>query len=226
MVALRWDKGNFWSGRSKCPSCNKTLRWYELVPILSLLILKGKCSGCKASVSWQYPLVELFTGLVFATVPLWMLPVFLIYIVIFIYDWYYKVIPDKLVYSAIVLSLLMPIFFTHYSLLDWLSGPIIFIFFGLLWWFSRGRAIGFGDAKLGLSIGLLLGGAKGFSAVILAFWIGAGGFVLYVLLVKLGFIKGVKKLTMKSEVPFAPLLIIGAWASLMFNLDLIHATLF
>ena len=86
--------------------------------------------------------------------------------------------------------------------------------------------MGFGDAKLGLSIGLLLGAAQGFSAIILAFWIGAVVSISYLILCSAVFIKGAKRLTMKSEVPFAPFLIIGAWVAVVYHLDLLHVSLF
>ena len=78
--------------------------------------------------------------------------------------------------------------------------------------------MGFGDAKLGLSIGLLLGGGAGFSAVILAFWIGAVLGLLSLI--------GNRNITMKSEIPFAPFLVLGSWLSLVFGLDLLHVSLF
>lgn len=208
VVALRFGKKSI-GGRSACPHCRKVLKWHELIPILSFLVQRGKCGNCEAKISYQYPLIELFTGLVFITVPLWMLPVFCIYIVILIYDFHHKIIPDTLVYSVIIISLL---FGRHL-----LAGLIIFTFFALLWLISKGRIIGFGDAKLGLSIGLLLGGAQGFSAIVVAFWIGA--------IVSL-FLMRRKGLTMKSEVPFAPFMILGAWLGMMLNLDLLHVISF
>ena len=81
VVALRWDKKDF-GGRSRCPYCKKTLRWYELIPLASFLIQMGRCRNCQTKISYQYPLVEIFTGLIFVTLPLWVLPVFCIYIVI------------------------------------------------------------------------------------------------------------------------------------------------
>ena len=51
-----------WHGRSHCTSCGRTVRWYENVPVLSYLFLRGRCSGCKAGISWRYPLVELLTA--------------------------------------------------------------------------------------------------------------------------------------------------------------------
>ncbi len=225
VVGLRWDSRNF-RGRSICQSCHKTLRWFELVPILSFLVQGGKCKNCGAKISYQYPIIEIITGLVFATVPLWMLPMFCIYIVILIYDFHHKIIPDPLVYSAIVLSLIYALYnLSTYELLDFLAGPILFTFFGLIWLLSHGRAMGFGDAKLGLSVGFLLGATQGFSAIILAFWIGALGSLALMFLGKIGFPKSGIRLTMKSEVPFAPAIIIGAWISLVFDLNLLHVAL-
>lgn len=242
VVGLRWGSGRGFGGRSSCPSCGKKLGWRELVPIISFFILKARCRECQTRISWQYPLVEVLTGLVFATIfnlpageagfqfsilqNLLFLIIFCIYIVIVIYDIRHQIIPDELVYATILLSLLIPLFFIHYSLLDWLAGPILFIFFGLVWLLSRGRAMGLGDAKLGLSVGLLLGASTGFSAIILAFWIGASVSLAYIFLDKIGFLKSAKKLTMKSEVPFAPAIIAGAWISLVFHLNIFHVALF
>lgn len=223
VVGLRWNSGLTMGGRSFCPVCMKKLRFWELVPIVSYVALRGRCARCKTRISPQYPLVELLTGLVFATVLPWMLPVFCIYIAILIYDFRHKIIPDAFVYTAIVLSLIYCLFLTPHHLLDLLSGPIIFSFFGLVWLLSKGRAMGFGDAKLGLSVGLLLGFAQGLSAIVLSFWIGSGVTLLYMLGVRL--FGGSKKLTMKSEVPFAPFIILGAWLALIFHFDLLHVAL-
>jgi len=239
VVGLRWGIKTI-QGRSECPSCHKTLRWFELIPALSFLFQVGRCRSCNTKISWQYPLIELWTGLVFASIFYVINPtnllatshyllvtvIFCIYIVILIYDWYHKIIPDELVYSSIFLALLIPLFFIHYSLLDWLAGPILFAFFGLLWLLSKGRAMGFGDAKLGLSVGLFLGASQGFSAIILAFWIGALGSLAFIFLNKFGFIKGVKGLTMKSEVPFGPAIIVATWLALIFDLNILNVALF
>ncbi|MFZ2484364.1 MAG: prepilin peptidase [Minisyncoccia bacterium] len=227
VVGLRFDTGRGFGGRSSCPACGETLRWWELVPIISFLVLKAKCQRCQAKISWQYPVVEILTGLVFVTVPPIFLPVFCIYVVITIYDFKHKIIPDPLVYSAIVLSLIYALYnLSTYQLLDLLAGPILFAFFGSIWLFSGGRAMGFGDAKLGLSVGLLLGAAQGFSAIVLSFWLGALGSLGYIFLAKFGFLKNDKGLTMKSEVPFAPFIILGAWISLVFSLNILNVPSF
>lgn len=226
VVALRWNTGINLGGRSACATCQKPLVWWELFPVLGFFFVRGRCSSCKSKISWQYPLIEILTGAIFAS--LWSLTgvsltiyglsvlVFFLYIVILIYDARHKIIPDPLVLAAIGLGILLRLI-VHASISDWLAGPILFSFFALIWLLSKGRAMGFGDAKLALSIGLLLGLPLGLSAVVLAFWIGT----VYSL-----FLIGRKGLTMKSEVPFAPFLILGAWLSLFLHLDLFHVLTF
>ncbi len=224
VVALRWDRKNF-GGRSLCPYCSRTLRWFELIPILSFLIQGGQCRTCRHKISFRYLLVELWTGLIFATVPYLLLPVFCLYVVITLYDLKYKIIPDELIYTSILLSVVSRWLLTG-SALDWLAGPILFSFFGLIWLLSRGTAMGFGDAKLALSVGLLLGASQAFSAIVIAFWIGAFGSLAYLFLAKVGFLKNTKELTMKSEVPFAPFIVVGAWLSLILHLNLLYVAVF
>ena len=60
------------SGRSHCPKCKTTLRWFELLPLFSFLIQKGKCRTCNVKLSYQYPLVETLGGMIFAGVPLFL----------------------------------------------------------------------------------------------------------------------------------------------------------
>lgn len=56
---------SFLSGRSFCPNCKHILNWQDLIPIFSFLILKGRCRYCQKKISWQYPIVEISTGLIF-----------------------------------------------------------------------------------------------------------------------------------------------------------------
>ncbi len=232
VVGLRFRSGLTLGGRSFCPSCHKELRWWELIPVVSFLFLRGKCARCQSKISWQYPLVELFTGLTFFEIyklhlslihSLLLVIIFCIYIVILIYDLRHKIIPDSLNYAAIALAFLTR-FIIGGGLWDWLAGPILFAFFGLIWFLSRGRAMGFGDAKLVLSIGLVLGAAQGLSGMVLAFWIGSVVALALLALqrAQLALSKGQKRLTMKSEIPFAPFLVLGAWLSLVFQLNIFH----
>jgi len=107
-------------GRSHCMNCRKTLKWYELVPILSFLFLRGKCGECKTLISWQYPLVEFLTGLSFVApfylmnggladayaIPrgiIWLL-VFMAFWVIWFIDFKHYIIPDELVFFIALLG--------------------------------------------------------------------------------------------------------------------------
>jgi len=126
VVILRYDPDRLLfsgiSGRSHCSSCGRTLRWYELIPIISFLIQQGRCRSCKARLSFQYPVVELLSGLAFALplyfltpigsmeipyiqVGLWVL-MLLILILISVIDFRLYIIPDGLTISIGVLAIL------------------------------------------------------------------------------------------------------------------------
>lgn len=219
VVIYRYQTGYTVLGRSECLVCGEPLKWFELVPLASFFLQLGRCRTCGGSISWQYPLVELATGLIFLGAFLrgsglaWTLivdwVVWSLLIVITVYDWRHKIIPDHFVYAFIVLVLLRSV---------WLggAGSNVFVglalgaFFWLLWFVSRGRWLGLGDAKLALGLGLWLGFPAALSAVALAFWSGAlVGLALLVL----------KSYNMKSEVPFAPFLVLGALLVYFFQID-------
>lgn len=222
VVALRYNTGMpVARGRSQCFSCGKTLHWYELIPVLSFVMLGGKCSACKSKISFQYPVVELVTGLLFLFTFLkigfslslfYYFFVISVLIVIGIYDLKHKIIPDSLsfIFGAVTLVFsLISFFYLHNNaLLDVLAGPILALPFALLWLVSGGRWIGLGDAKLTLGIGFMLGFIKGISALVFAVWVGAAVGVTIIVLQRVLSLSS-KNLTMKSEIPFGPFLIIG-----------------
>lgn len=83
--------------------------------------------------------------------------------------------------------------------------------------------MGFGDAKLGLSIGLFLGAFETYSALVIAFVVGALVSLVLLAFSRFGALSaGHKKLTIKSEIPFAPFMILGAWVSLIYDLNFFH----
>ncbi len=224
VFALRYNTGkSFVSGRSQCFSCGKILEPYELIPLFSFLFLKGRCKSCKSKISKQYFIIELITGLLFSAIflkfgltpylPLYLIETSLL-IAIAIYDFKHKIIPDGMVWifnSIALLTLLLLYGFSgvlfQNGLLDLLSGPILFSFFAFLWLVSRGRWMGFGDAKLALGVGWLLGMSGGIFAILLAFWIGAIWSITILILQSLKISR--LGLTIKSEIPFAPFIIIG-----------------
>ncbi len=238
VVILRFNTGKGIDGRSGCFSCAKTLHWYELIPVASYLFQNGKCRGCKSSISAQYILVELATGALFALIAARvLLPISEMYsvasiinlfisftaasllMVIFVYDLRHKIIPDIFSYGFAFLALMRLVLyyqgylFTFPGMLDLLAGPLIALPFALIWLVSRGAWMGFGDAKLALGIGWFLGLAGAISAMCLAFWIGAVVSVGILLL---------QSRAKKSEVPFAPFLIVGLLVVYFFPMDLFH----
>lgn len=240
VVILRYQTGrSALEGRSVCFHCNTPLRWYELIPILSFLYARGRCRTCRVPISLQYPLVESGTGLLFVLVvaknlafseTIYVLSTISILIVIFVYDIRHKIIPNAFVYAFILLSFFH--LFVDFSLLDVripglyeiAAGPLLFLPFFLLWYFSKGTWMGFGDAKLSTGIGFSLGLTKGITAVVFAFWAGAAASLAAMIGVfvvqRLGLLARGKRLTMKSEIPFAPFLIIGFFIVFIFNIDL------
>jgi prepilin signal peptidase PulO-like enzyme (type II secretory pathway) len=247
VVALRYNTGRlrqaiFGGGRSHCASCDKVLAWYELVPVISFVLQKGRCRSCQARLSWQYPLVELLTGLLFTVAflreavgahsfgLLLALIILSLLVVIGVYDLRHKIIPNALAYAfaafALVYSVarLLPVspmgdFSAFAAILDfhalsqaifWLvmAGPALFLPFYALWKVSDGRWIGLGDGKLALGMGWFLGLSGGISAVVLAFWLGAL-VAVSMLAIQRAWPKLGSALNMKSEIPFAPFLIVG-----------------
>jgi prepilin signal peptidase PulO-like enzyme (type II secretory pathway) len=255
VVILRHNTGRFINGRSFCTSCGKMLKWFELLPVVSFFFLKGRCKGCRSKISWQYPLVEFFTGMIFILIflkfndlpiipnshflipVLYSLVVWCLLMVIFVYDLKHKIIPDNFVYSFIAVSFLFRLsqtdlthFLSYPNLLNLAAGPILFLPFFLLWFLSDGKWMGFGDGKLALGIGFMLGIYGGLSAVVVGFWIGAVVSIfrlLFVGAVRKGLLPFVllnstlKNLTMKSEVAFAPFLILGILAVYFFGINVI-----
>jgi len=215
--------------RSVCLSCSKKLSWFELLPIISFLIQKGRCRGCHSTFSWQYPLIEFFTGLVFVAVFLkdlsvgdtfYFLCVFSLLIVILGYDFRHKIIPDDLVYTFILVSLGYLLISQNFQTIDLLAGPALAIPFAFLWFISQGRWIGFGDAKLVLGIGWFLGMSYGLSAIVIAFWIGALVGVTLIFLSKITKILPIgRKINLKSEIPFAPFLILGIFIAFVWEVS-------
>ncbi len=257
VLGLRYNSGlSVSKGRSRCFDCDSPLKWYDLVPVWSFVFLKGRCRFCKSKISYQYPLIEILTGLVFvgivvrqinlwsvystfengllysALLSLYYFVVFSILIVITIYDYRHKIIPNSFVYTFIGLGLFKLLLFVYlkYPSLgreDWfdLFSPLmLFVPFALLWLVSSGRWMGFGDAKLAFGIGALLGFAYGVGSIVLGFWIGAIWSILLILNYK--FLKRGQGMGMSSEIPFAPFLIAGTILVFMCRIDIMGVSSF
>ncbi len=234
VVILRLNTGrSIANGRSKCTRCSNTLSWYELIPVFSFIGLRGKCRTCKNPISFQYPVVELVTALTFIVLYtkillpqgfnfvsilsfIGTLTIASLLIVIMVYDFKHKIIPDKIVIPFIVISFFSIIWkaltINNFVVLPYiLAGFAVAAPFFLIWLISKGKAMGFGDVKLALGMGWLLGMSLGFSMFFLSFWIGS---VVGLLLIALSHAK------LKSQIPFAPFLIIALFIVSVWNISL------
>ena len=231
VVIYRFNTGRSLSGHSHCLSCGQQLTWYELIPVLSWLVQCGLCRHCGCGVTVRYLLVEASTSflfvLAFLNIPFGLpllvsLVLVSLLMVITAYDIAHLIIPDKLVWLTLLGALLwfwsVDLFSSETEL--WLYHLLGAVFaggsYGALWLLSGGRWLGFGDVKLAVPLGLVLGASSTFSFIVLSFWVGAGVSLVLIMFQwfkvsrgKTRLPSGLKQLTMKSEVPFAPFIIIA-----------------
>lgn len=209
-------------GRSYCEFCKRKISWYDLIPVISYIQLKGRCRYCRKKLSFQYPLVEILTGLLFILVWYYLpsginlvslinnpsgflikiayLGIVAMLVVIFFADLKYHIIPDQIqlvlfILSLIVLpqhGLIINEFANHVLACILVASPIYF-----LYWVTKEKGMGFGDVKLAFTIGLLMGIEAGFLVLYMAFVAGAVVGVILML---------IKKSNLKSKIAFGPFL--------------------
>ena len=233
-LSFRFNTGRTMGGRSRCMRCGHTLRALDLVPVLSYLVLGGKCRYCKTKVSLQYPLVELLAAVLSVGVyilnplPLTYALFLLIWLTILfigVYDIRHTVIPWTFSISLMVLTFASLFVGGIPSLWSLLAGPLLALPLFLLSLVSRGTWMGWGDSAFELSLGWLLGMAAGLTALMLAVWSGALVGLLLIGAQRVmrrftptpAFPKSLRGLTIKSEIPFAPFLAFGAALAYFFD---------
>ena len=232
VVLFRGERDmSFVSGRSQCLTCDKTIAWYDNIPLLSYLILGGKCRHCQAHISWQYPLVELMMGILFSLAgalffdPLsnqailqtvWVLGLIIFLTLIVMADfrsmeiplWYLMAVNGiTIAYLLAVYFLFEPqsVFFDTALASSLIGGALAWVFFFALVYFSKAPWMGWGDVWLGLLGGLVVGVSHVLPMLTLSFALGAlYGVGLMVL----------QGRNLKTEVPFAPFLAFGILTTL------------
>lgn len=203
-------------GRSYCDHCRAKLGMLDLFPIISFIGLGAKCRYCKKPLSWQYPLVESVTAVLFAFT-FWYLagnnilgiPVIIYYLflisvveVVAAVDWKFSLIPTTFVFAASVVSL----FYNYFALSSPLFLDHILAAFGAALFFliivviTRGRGMGQGDVVLAFLMGIVLGTTGVAVSVFLAFLLGALVSIALILF---------RKRKFGQTVPFAPFLVTG-----------------
>jgi len=230
-------------GRSHCEKCKKTLQWFDLIPPLSFIFLKGKCRYCHTRLSWYYPMIEMTTGVLFVVTTFFVFNNFqfsifnfysifnfkflmqVIYylfiisslIVVFFADLKYGIIPDKIVFPAILVSFLYLLIYNSSFILNHslsaLGAGLFFLLLSLIKIRKR-SAMGFGDVKFAFLMGLILGFPKIVVSLYIAFLTGA--------IVGIILILWRRRKVLGTSIPFGPFLVMGTlvaifWGDLLFK---------
>lgn len=210
------------NGRSHCDHCKKTLMPLDLVPVFSYVFLRGRCRYCGKGLSIQYPLIEALTGALFVLAFVLVRPVFdagllfllavvSIMIAVFFTDLKEQLIPDELQIAFFLIALLEKIV-KGASLIDVgyavTAGLVVALPILLMYLFTKGRGMGFGDVKLAFNIGFYQGWVSGLLVLYLGFVSGATAGIALLL-------AGRKR--MKSRIAFGPFLILGLFVMLAFQ---------
>ena len=213
------NSGNVAKGRSFCPNCKNTIKWFDNIPFFSYLFLKGKCRQCSNPISFQYLVVELLSAISFVIIfhlygisitTLLLLVLSIFFIIIFFIDLKYFIIPNVLTFPLMVIGFLKSFdpnlnqtIFPNYinSLIGGLFGySIIWLIIFLYKNIRKKEGMGLGDAKLMAVIGFWFGWIS------IPFTIFISSTVALVLVVP-SLINQSRK--MSSEIPFGPYIIIG-----------------
>jgi leader peptidase (prepilin peptidase) / N-methyltransferase len=174
-------------GRSMCPKCKRTIRWFDNVPLVSWIVLRGKCRACAWKIPGRYPLVELLTGLsaagaVWASgltlTALWVFAFLALMIAITFIDWEHQIIPDPLSLGGTVLGWIGAVVCLDLTLLQSVAGSLVgagvILAIALLYKATRKvDGMGGGDVKLMAMIGAFLGWQMVFAVLFAAAFAGS-----------------------------------------------------
>lgn len=235
--ALTWriqKKKDWIKARSQCESCGHKLSVLDLIPLLSWLTLKGRCRYCKKPIHWSAPLMELTLGAIFvisyAFWPVtleggqwvlfttWLLSSVGL-LALAVYDLRWMLLPNKILYPTFLVvitgRLAYILFFSHnIAHSSWLLALSILVAAGIFWLiyeFSRGRAIGFGDVRLGLVSGTILADPlQSLQMIFVASLLGT-------IVILPGLLSHCKSLT--SKVPYGPFLIVATFVVLLLGVS-------
>lgn len=220
------------SDRSRCLHCHHQLAWYDLLPLVSWIQLKGRCRYCRKSIGWFEPLIEIGTATFFvisfvawpyALVSPFDIASFVIWlgvgvglIILFCYDARWFLLPDKIVFPLLGVAVIgaaiqiVTSFEPLTALISTVGACLILsgLYFGL-YLASKGAWVGFGDIKLGLVLALLL--ADWQLALLTLFLANVIGCIVVLPALV------IKRLSRYSHVPFGPMLIAGFWISGLFG---------
>lgn len=240
VVIYRSVVGESWvTGRSRCDHCRKQIKWYDNIPLISYIVLFGKCRFCKGPISISHPVVELLTGMLlvwwywggalffqltrapFQTLqPLFWLIIGLLLLVLFFSDLLYMVLPDVVVGLLMIVTVVYRIALVLAGIMEPMDlmravvGMILaLILIGGLWLVTKGKGMGFGDVKLIIPLSLLVGWPSVVAMVMLSFILGAVTGIALILIGKKNF---------GQVIPFGPFLILSTVLTLIWGDNLVQ----
>ena len=234
----RIPQKKFWqSHRSRCPHCDTPIPFWHNIPVLSWLWLRGRAACCQNSISVQYPLVEFFTGVMFALI-YWEFPFMVRYdggfvmdpaellrcfhawtffsllLVCSVIDFHLQIIPDVISLPMVALS---PLIVYLHPELDWQSsligvvagGGFLYLLAVIYYFVRKDVGLGMGDVKLLAAIG----GWLGYQSLIPTLFIGS----ITGAIAGIGVIIVTRSVTLKVKIPFGPFLSLGAVLYLLYG---------
>src|SRR5688500_850346 len=217
VVAYRLPRGESLAHPpSRCPNCGAPVKPYDNVPVLSWLLLRGRCRNCKEPISARYPLVEAGTALLCALVVVAKgadgdavigIVLVLMLVPITLIDLDHRIIPNKITYPGFVLGVVLIAVLDTDSLVEHLIASAAAGGFLFVAWFLYPRGMGLGDVKLAFVLGIYLGRAV-VPAMFAAFI--AGALIGAVIIARMGVKEG-----RKAGIPFGPWLALGGVVGLL-----------
>ncbi|MEW5796596.1 MAG: prepilin peptidase [Candidatus Zixiibacteriota bacterium] len=213
----------FVKGRSACPHCGAVIKWYQNIPLVSYLALRGRCASCHKPISWRYPLIELLNGLgylyffynynwsvefaVFAFLASAL-------IVVFFIDLEHQIIPDLVTLPGMVIGLAVSLFPDGVTIVQSLIGLVVgggalYLIAVLGDWLFKKESMGGGDIKLAAMLGAFLGWQK-----VLLVFLGSAVIGLVVSLLIMAFSARLRRTRI---VPFGPFIALAAVMALIWG---------
>jgi leader peptidase (prepilin peptidase)/N-methyltransferase len=220
---------------SHCPACNAPVKWYQNIPLLSYLALRGKCGNCKAPISWRYPVVEFITGFLFwaafkgfepnalAIISQLRIWIFIsICVAVTFIDLDHRIIPDELSLGGWAVGALTAYWDFRYGMAHLLIASVcgfgFFFLFALIYEKITGRVgLGGGDIKFMGTIGIFLGAGGIWASLLLSSIIGS--------VIGLGLAwyqskkNGKSGPVLRAAMPYGPFLVMGALVELFFEVS-------
>jgi leader peptidase (prepilin peptidase)/N-methyltransferase len=218
VIARLPQRRSLWAPASACAGCGNAIAWYDNIPLVSFVVLRGRCRACAVPISWRYPLVEALTALLFALAWIFVdgrLVDFAIaaallaaLIVVTAIDLRYQIIPDAITLPGVLAGLLASLAGHHVSWLESAGGILLGggLFLAVI--VLSGGGMGGGDLKLGAMLGAFLGWKVVLVALFVAVLLGGASAVA---LLASG------RLARKDAIPFGPFLALGGVTALLWG---------